>query len=163
MLAHPNATYRLTVVRRTQGHVRNAGRCVPQWTRRPWRARRPWLSVAFENQRPPANLPTTGRIRWHARKSGCTTVRRPRRPGSCSTTPRPPTPPGRRKGARRMRAGRPSSSGFLAARRRGHRVRRARGTFQHARPSERHAAGSWRSPWKTASTLFPSGSMTNAA
>ena len=33
----------------------------------------------------------------------------------------------------------------------------------HARPSERHAAGSWRSPWKTASTLFPSGSMTYAA
>ena len=30
-------------------------------------------------------------------------------------------------------------------------------------PGERQAAGGWRSPWKTASTLFPSGSMTNAA
>ena len=36
-------------------------------------------------------------------------------------------------------------------------------TFPLTRASERHAAGSWRSPWKTASTLFPSGSMTNAA
>ena len=34
---------------------------------------------------------------------------------------------------------------------------------EDARRSERHAAGSCRSPWKTASTLFPSGSMTNAA
>ena len=37
------------------------------------------------------------------------------------------------------------------------------GDIPNAHPSERHVAGSWRSPWKTASTLFPSGSMTNAA
>jgi putative transposase len=37
------------------------------------------------------------------------------------------------------------------------------GVFPRTRASERQAAGSWRSPWKTASTLFPSGSMTNAA
>ena len=36
-------------------------------------------------------------------------------------------------------------------------------TFPSTGASERHAAGSWGSPWKTASTLFPSGSMTNAA
>lgn len=79
---------------------------------------------------------------WHARQSGCTTGRRPRRPGSCSTTPRPPAPPGRRKGARRVRPGRPSSSGSLAARRRGRRVRRRRGTFQHARPAPPRPDGS---------------------
>ena len=39
----------------------------------------------------------------------------------------------------------------------------AQGTLPHTRASLRHAAGSWWSPWKTASTLFPSGSMTNAA
>jgi hypothetical protein len=43
------------------------------------------------------------------------------------------------------------------------RTGRDRVTFTHTGPSERHVAGSWRSPWKTASTLFPSGSMTNAA
>ena len=40
---------------------------------------------------------------------------------------------------------------------------RAAGHSANAGPSERHSSGSWRSPWKTASTLFPSGSMTNAA
>jgi hypothetical protein len=42
-------------------------------------------------------------------------------------------------------------------------AKRARASFAHAGPGEPQAAGSWRSPWKTASTLFPSGSMTNAA
>ena len=37
------------------------------------------------------------------------------------------------------------------------------GTSPNAGAGERHAAGSLRSWWKTASTLFPSGSMTNAA
>jgi hypothetical protein len=36
-------------------------------------------------------------------------------------------------------------------------------SFSSGGSTERHVAGSWRSPWKTASTLFPSGSMTNAA
>ena len=44
-----------------------------------------------------------------------------------------------------------------------HLRRQLRLAREHTRPSKRHVAGSWRSPWKTASTLFPSGSITNAA
>jgi quinol monooxygenase YgiN len=65
---------------------------------------------------------------------------------------------------------RPDSSGQRGARRLRsalhdtvRRIRTQTGRSGDAGPSERHVAGNWRSPWKTASTLFPSGSMTNAA